>query len=62
MNDAEYSGYVNQAMQTLPALSAEAANPAGRGRDGERNQQQKGGEAHSNEGTLRDVVHDLRAN
>jgi hypothetical protein len=60
MNHAENRGHVDQAMQFLPALPTKSANPTGRRRDRERNQQQKSREAHGDVRALRNIVQDLR--
>ena len=47
-------------MQLLPAAAAEAANPAGGGSDGKRNQQHERGEADGDITALGDVLPHLR--
>lgn len=55
MNDAESSGDVDRAMENPPAFAAEAANPAGSGCDGKRNQEHESGEADRDVAAPEDV-------
>lgn len=55
MDDAAKRGDVDEAVESLPAFSTEAANPALCGSDGERNQENKSGEADGDERALGDV-------
>ena len=55
MNHATNRGDIDRAVKLLPALSAEATNPAGGGRDGQRNEKNKPCEADGDEAALDDV-------
>ena len=55
MNDAAKGRDVDEAMEELPTLAAEATNPVLSGSDSERNQQDETEKADGDEGTLVDV-------
>src|SRR5260370_3637071 len=56
MNHAADGSNIDGAMENLPAASAEAADPALRGSNGQRNQQNKTEEAHSDVAAFFDVL------
>src|SRR5258705_5735497 len=60
MDHAKNRAGVDAAMTSLRALSTQTANPACRRSKGKRNQQNKGCEADSDEGTLDDVFQHSR--
>jgi len=56
MEDTDCRAEVDQAMEHLPAVAAETADPFSRGRDRERNHHQETDDARNDEGTLKEHV------
>src|SRR5258708_6809930 len=59
MNHAADRAEVNRAMQHLPAAAAEAANPACRGSNRQRNQQNESSKSHGDERALVNIFPDF---
>src|SRR5271157_4714156 len=55
VHDTEDGGEIDEAMEAMPILAAEAADGTGGRGEGEGNHEHEGGESHGDEGALEDV-------